>query len=454
MQFGPDFSWLKRFMPRGLYGRAALILLLPVFTLVLVVTVTFLQRHFEGVTRQMTASVAPGLEFVADSVDQAPDAATARELGTRLGAQLGFAFDMPGEGLTDSRLYYDVSGRIVADELRDRVSAVQAVALSDIKLVRLGLAGRHGRYTLSFPRARVSASNPHQLLVLLGFTAALMTVIAGLFLRNQLRPIRQLGLAAEDYGRGRITPYRPGGAAEIRSAGAAFVDMRNRLERLAESRGIMLTGISHDLRTPLTRLQLSLSMLSPDLPPDEEEIAAMQRDVSDMTQMVNAFLAFARDAAQDGPAETVALRPFLERIVQDAHRAGHNIAWIDETTKPGDRVPAASLRPDLMRRAIENLINNAVRHGTRAELRLSSGPRHLRIAVEDDGPGIPEDLREEAMRPFSRLDKARSRPQGGGAAGLGLAIAADAARSHGGQLRLDQSPHLGGLRAEITLVAR
>ncbi|MDO5605756.1 MAG: ATP-binding protein [Paracoccus sp. (in: a-proteobacteria)] len=447
MQFGPEFTWLKRMMPHGLYGRAVLILLLPVFTVVMVVTVMFFQRHFEDVTRQMTRTVAAEVAFVGRNLAPGPDVSADFETARWVAANLGLIFEAPGMPVSDSRVYYDFSGRIVADEMHNRLPDLRAIELGDLKQVRLGMTSPQGPYTLTFARGRVSASNPHQMLVLLGFTAALMTVIAGLFLRNQLRPIRRLAKAAEDYGKGRITPYRPGGASEIRSAGAAFLDMRSRLERLAESRGMMLTGISHDLRTPLTRLQLSLSMLDADLPPDAGEIEAMRRDVEEMSQMVNAFLAFARDAAHDSPAEVVELRPFLERVVQDARRAGQEVVLIDETPAG---IRDATFRPDMLRRAIENLLGNAARYGSHAQITVATGPRSLRITVEDDGPGIPEDQHEAALRPFNRLDPARSRNRGGGA-GLGLAITADIARSHGGQLRLSRSDALGGLRAEIVI---
>ena len=445
MQFGPGLGWLKQLMPRGLYGRTVLILLLPVFTVVLVVTVMFLQRHFEDVTRQMTGSVAREISFIARRIDQSSGPDAARVAGGQLADNLGFGLLMPGEPVGNSRKFYDISGRVVADELRSGLPQLRDVELGDLKQVRLAIGGRHGPYTLSFPRAWVSASNPHQLLVLLAITAAMMTVVAGLFMRNQLRPIRRLALAAEDYGRGRVTPYRPGGAIEIRSAGAAFLDMRNRLERQSEQRALMLSGVSHDLRTPLTRLQLSLSMLDSDMPAEPDEILAMQRDVEEMAAMVNAFLAYSRDAALDSPAENLLLAPFLQRIVDDANRAGHKVALTISGQAAG---AAARFRADMLRRAIENLIGNAVRYGTKAQVTLDAGKRTLHIIVEDDGPGIPKDQREEALRPFARLDPARGR---GGGTGLGLAIAADGARIHGGQLRLGRSEKMGGLRAEIVL---
>ena len=447
MQFGPSFGWLKRLMPRGLYGRAVLILLLPVFTMVLVVTVVFLQRHFEGVTRQMTASVAQEVGFVARSVDQAPDLAAAVKRGSDISRNLNLQFDMPGAAVTDSRVFYDVSGRIVADELRDRLPLLTAVELGDLKQVRLGLEGPFGPYTLTFARSRVSASNPHQLLVLMTGTSLLMTAIATIFLRNQLRPIRRLARAAEEYGKGRIIPYRPAGAVEIRSAGTAFLEMRGRIERQNEQRSLMLSGVSHDLRTPLTRLRLGLSMLSPDYPPEKDEVAALEGDVAAMSSMVDAFLDLARDTAQDSPPEAVAALEFVQGIVSDAQRGGQKVVL---HSGPDVAQGFATFRPDSLRRAIENLIGNAVRYGEHAEVEAALGPGWFRISVEDDGPGIPADRRGEAMKPFTRLDPARNQNRGQGV-GLGLSIAADIARAHGGQLRLGDGQRLGGLRAEIVI---
>ena len=439
-------GWLKGFLPRGLYGRAALILFLPVVVVMLVVSVMFLQRHFEGVTRQMTTSMARELAFVAARIDRAGGQ---RDAGREIAVPLEVTIGMPtGSQEGDSRLFYDFSGRVVIEVLRETLGNIRAIDLaSDDNRVIVTIEGDAGPYTLAFDRRRVSASNPHQLLVLMVLTSLLMTAIATVFLRNQLRPIRRLAQAAEEYGKGRIVPYRPSGASEVRSAGTAFLDMRNRLERQNEQRKMMLSGISHDLRTPLTRLRLGLSMMAPDMPPDAEDLHAMEADIAEMNRMVDAFLDYARDEAQDSPAQPVPVAEFLGAILADAQRAGQQAAL---RSLEGDAAGQATFRPDMLRRALENLLGNAARYGTRAELDATLGPRSLRIGVEDDGPGISDDNMDVAMRPFTRLDPARGRNSGGGA-GLGLAIAADVARAHGGQLRLGRGQRLGGLRAEIVI---
>lgn len=443
-----NFDWLKRFMPRGLYGRAALILFLPVVVVTLVVTVMFLQRHFEDVTRQMTSGMTGEIGLVAARIEAAPDLDAARISAAEVAGPLGLALTLPAPAAeADRHAIYDLSGRIVIAELHARVPAVQAVDLTQRREVRVTLGGDKGDYLLVFPRERVSASNPHQLLVLMVGTSLLMTAIATIFLRNQLRPIRRLARAAEEYGKGRIIPYRPAGASEIRSAGTAFLEMRARIERQNEQRKQMLSGVSHDLRTPLTRLRLGLSMLSPDDPPEPGEIAALEGDVAAMGTMVDAFLDHARDAAQDAPPQSVPALDFLRGIVADAQRGGQAVRMHALT---GDEAGRATFSRDSLRRAIENLIGNAVRYGERAEVDAALGPSYFRVSIEDDGPGIPPERREEALKPFTRLDPARNQNQGQGV-GLGLAIAADIARAHGGQLRLGQGERLGGLRAEIVI---
>ncbi|MBJ3761988.1 HAMP domain-containing protein [Maribius pontilimi] len=435
------FDWLKRYAPRSLYARAALILLLPVITIQLVVSIVFIQRLFEDVTVQMTGNVGLELARLVDQVEAAPDAATALAQITPLARALRIdvALPDPDPVTGDSRLIYDLSGRLVLPTLREALPGLSGIDLaSDDNRVRMSVETDKGPLGLTVARERVSAKNPHQLLVIMVLASVLMTVIAYLFLKNQLRPIKRLSDAAQAFGRGRVIRYRPTGATEVRQAGAAFMDMRQRIERQMEQRTLMLSGVSHDLRTPLTRMRLALSMS------DDPEASELLRDVDDMQGMLDAFLDFARDGALDDFAD-VDPAEILSHVAQNAQRAGHDVS-VRQITGDG----TASLQPLSITRALENLVGNAVRHGTRAELSLSITPRAVVFTVEDDGPGIPEDARERAMKPFARLDEARNQNVGG-SVGLGLSIAMDIARQHGGILRLDASERLGGLRADIVL---
>lgn len=433
---------IKRILPRGLYGRAALILVLPIVALQLVVSLAFLQRHFEGVTLQMTRNIIHEISLIADEVSAAPDAGAAARAAARLGEDLAMEVALPagpGAPAGDSRVFYDLSGRVVIATLREAFPAIGGIDVSGLRRVEFTLPTAHGPMRIGFDRSRVSASNPHQLLVLMVFTGLLMTLIAFLFLRNQLRPIRRLARAAEAFGKGRVVAYKPSGATEVRSAGNAFLDMRARIERQIEQRTLLLSGVSHDLRTPLTRLKLGLAML------DEEEAAPMMRDVDDMQRLLDDFLAFVRGDATEEPAERADPLPLVQSVIEDARRAGQGV-----TLHAVEGAGEVAMRRGAVRRAVENLIGNAIRYGSRAEVSLAILERAVRITVEDDGPGIPRERREEAMRPFTRLDDARNQNRGTGT-GLGLAIAADIARSHGGTLRLGASTRLGGLKAELVL---
>lgn len=433
--------WIKNVMPRGLYGRAALILILPIVTIQLVVSIAFIQRHFEDVTRQMTENVVQDVALILDRVNRAPDLSVAQAQAAEFAGPLSLSVTLPAPAAEgDSRVFYDLSGRVVIATLRGTFPTIGAIDLYDLKTVRITLGTEYGPMQVELPRRRVSASNPHQLLVLMLVTGLLMTTIAFIFLRNQIRPIRRLAVAAEAFGKGRVVTYRPTGATEVRAAGNAFLDMRARIERQIEQRTLLLSGVSHDLRTPLTRLKLGLSMLDTD-----EEVEALRRDTAEMEGLLDSFLSFVRDEAQDEvpvPTDPVAL---LRTVVEDARRGGQNVSL-----HAVEGAGTAPLRAVAVRRALANLIGNAVRYGTRAEVSVAISDRAVRFSVEDDGPGIPKDRREEAMRPFTRLDRARNQNLGTGV-GLGLAITADIARGHGGTLRLTESERLGGLRADLVL---
>ena len=434
------FAWLKRFSPRGLYGRAALILILPVVTLQLVVSVVFIQRHFEGVTRQMTQTAAREVELLLQDIAVASTPETALEavadVATLLQIVLRFPLD---DAVPESqRRWYDLSGLQVIDTFDRLLPRLLAVRLPDDRNVLLYLDTPPGVLEVTLDRRRVSPSNPHQLFVNMVFFGGLMTLIAFIYLRNQLRPITRLAQAAEAFGKGRTVTYRPSGAVEVRAAGNAFLDMRNRIERQIEQRTLMLSGVSHDLRTPLTRLKLGLSML------DDADAADLKRDVDEMQSMLDEFLNFARGISEAEP-EPVDPAELLRDLVEDFARAGKAVSLVAVEGRG-----TILLRRLAMRRAVENLITNAVRYGSRAEVSMMLTEKSLRIRVEDDGPGIPPAQRSEAVKPFTRLDAARNQNKGSGV-GLGLAIATDIARAHGGVLRLGQSERLGGLQADIVI---
>jgi two-component system osmolarity sensor histidine kinase EnvZ len=428
-------------MPRGIYGRAALILLLPVVFLQLVVTVIFAQRHFEGVTHQMTDTVLRELALVMQVVNDAPTGALGGQaVQTQLAPLRITALVADMAEPENQRVWYDYSGSVLTERLASRLEGFVAVDLVDGGEVTVYVNGSHGLMRVGFDRRRISAANPHQMFVYTIAFGVLMTFIAIIYLRNQLRPIKRLARAAEAFGRGRHVPYAPSGAIELRAAGSAFVDMRHRIERHIEQRTLMLSGVSHDLRTPLTRLRLGLAML------DEDDAEPLLRDVSDMQGMLDEFLDFAKGAAEGEP-EPVDPIAMIKDIVDDAQRAGRDVTLM---VRAGEGQGTVLLREVAMRRAVDNLVSNGVRYGARAEVSVMLSEKTLRIRVEDDGPGIPEDQREQATRPFTRLDPARNQDKGGGV-GLGLAIAVDVARSHGGVLRLGRSERLGGLRADIVI---
>jgi len=436
------FRWLKHYMPRSLYGRAALILVLPIVALQLVVSIVFIQRHFEDVTTQMTQTVIRELRLVGQIARGVDDQAVALEqmapfLET---LQMRVSFVAPGQVPTSDQIrWYDFSGRVVIRTLRASLPGTGAVLLPDDRVVQLYIATELGPAEVRFGRRRVSAAAPHQLPVTMALFGVLMTVIAYLYMRNQLRPITKLAEAAEAFGRGRNVAYWPSGATEVRAAGGAFLSMRARIERQIEQRTMMLSGVSHDLRTPLTRLKLGMAMLD-----DDEETAPLLEDVDEMQRLLDEFLSFAQGTAEGEPEPTDPMT-LVARVVEDAQRAGKPVS-LGETSGEG----LVNLRPVAIRRAVENLIGNAVQYGTRAEVSVALTDKSLRIRVEDDGPGIPEAARAEAIKPFARLDPARNQNKGGGV-GLGLAITADIVRAHGGALRLRDSETLGGLQADIVI---
>ena len=430
-------SSIKRYLPSGLYGRAALILLLPIVFLQLTVSIVFVQRHFEGVSEQMTRSLRSEITLMSQVLfkDQA-DIEFARSLAAPLEIKI-ISFDKNKDKFLERRRFYDLTGLIVRRELLEE-PGIERVDLPDDYVVRVLLAKGEGNYILSFSRKRVSASNPHQLIVNMLIFGSVFTLIAFIYLRNQLRPITRLANAAEAFGLGQSVQYRPSGAVEVRAAGEAFLDMRARIERHIEQRTLLLSGVSHDLRTPLTRLRLGLSML------EVEEKVDLEKDVTEMQALIDEFLSFARNQADTGSnTEQADIWEIVDDVVKNISRNSGRVSFV----KPYQPL-VLELRPLAIRRALENLIGNGLRYANKVSVSASVYKTEVHVTVEDDGPGIPDEQIEEALKPFSRLDPARNQNRGSGV-GLGLPIVADVAYAHGGKLELSKSVALGGLKADL-----
>ena len=425
-------TYLKRLLPRTLYGRAAAILLLPMLTLQLAVTAVFVQRHFEDVTVQMTNNLLFEIKMVLDELNNRSISNVAGTMAQSLRLEL-----RSWDGVTsdNSSVFYDVSGRTITPLIFEKLPRVYNIDLSNLDQVTVGMESAKGLIEIVFARNRVSASNPHQVLVLMVFTGIFMTVIAFFFLRNQLRPIKRLSLASAAFGRGQSVAFNPTGAIEVRAAGHAFLDMRDRIERQIEQRTMMLSGVSHDLRTPITRLQLGLELL------DGPEVQDLKKDVDSMRFMVDSFLNYARDSAAD-PVADVDLVDLLTELG----------LRLSPPVKP--RVVGSprllALRQVPVARALDNLLTNALRYADCVQILIRFETQDISIFVSDNGPGIPADQRDQAIKPFVRLEAARGQNHGSGV-GLGLAIAADVAKSHGGSLILNDSAELGGLSVEVRL---
>ena len=437
---------VKSLLPRSLFGRALAILMVPIVVLQLVVGLIFFERHYQRVTTQLTRGVALELAIAIGEVEAAPDAeARAARIASLAGPlEMGLTLEDDAD-LTPGvdRNLTDLSGGVLARTLRAELARPLAIDLaSEPGIARIAVETAAGVLEARIARTRLSVSNPHQLLVLMVFAAALLTTAAVLFLRNQVRPIRALAEAAEAFGKGRTLAFRPAGAEEVRRAGAAFLSMRARIERQIEQRTQMLSGVSHDLRTPLTRMRLTLALLE-----DGEEAADLRQDLDQMTRMLDAFLAFARG---DTLEESTPTDPFAlaQEAVDLARRAGSVITLVP----PAGTAPDAhvTMRPMGVSRALQNLVANGARHGTKVTVQVRLLPKTLDFVVEDDGPGIAPEDRIRAGQPFTRLDIARNQDHGDGM-GLGLSIAADVARSHGGSLELGESTDLGGLRAILRI---
>jgi len=432
---------LKPLLPRSLFGRAVFIIVLPLVLVKAVAIFVFYDRVWETVTRRLTQAVAGEISLTIDAWQRAPDADGRAAALAASAARLGLASEFRIATRIDQPMTEDGGGileRRLVDAMRERVGRPFALDVwSHPRNVEVEVEVDDGVMAISFPRERVFTTTAYVMILWMVGSSILFFAIAFLFMRNQVKPIRQLAEASEAFGKGRdVEDYRPSGASEVRQAGAAFVVMRERLRRFMLQRTEMLAGISHDLRTPLTRMKLELALLD-----ESPSVAGLRADVIDMERMVESYLAFVRGDGEEQAVPTD-LGRILADLVSGEQREGHPVRLVTE----GDLV--VPLRPQAITRSIRNLLANATRHGARIELRAKRRERSVKILIDDDGPGIPSGSREDVFKPFFRLDSSRNPTTGG--VGLGLTIARDVVRAHGGDIWLEDSP-LGGLRARIKL---
>ena len=445
MRWLPANVWarvLKRRLPTSLWGRSLLIIVLPVLVMQVAVTWAFFDMHWQTVTARLSDGLAGDIAWASESYADDPTPRNLAIIADRAQRSMSLSVDLrEGDVLPaePDRGPIGVVDRTLGEALASRVdrpvwfSTTRYPAYVDIRVQH-----PEGVLRVIAPRERAVATQAHIFVVWLFLATLLLMGVAILFIRNQVRAIERLAEAAEAFGRGEARErFKPHGAREVRAAAKAFMDMRDRIQRHIEQRTALLASVSHDLRTPLTRLRLELA-----LAPPFKRAAAMQGDLDEMEHMIDEYLAFARGEAGEA-AQTVSVRDLLATAGEDARRGGAAV----EIHAPDDL--SATLRPLAIKRALANLAGNAAAHGEHVRLAARALPSGgLEITVEDDGPGIPPEMHEEAFRPFSRLDDSRNQNRKG--VGLGLAIARDVARSHGGDITLERSD-LGGLRAVLRL---
>ncbi|MGB8737384.1 MAG: ATP-binding protein [Rhodomicrobium sp.] len=430
--------------PKGLYARALIIIIAPIVILQSILTFVFLDRHYQAVTGRLSVATAQEIAMLAAAYDGAKNKGPAEleRLSDMARDHLNLVVRfMPGDELpiTRSKPFFGLLDRYLSNEIRNRIHRpywIDTVGSSGHIEIRVKLDGAVMRVLAH--RAQLVPSNTHIFLVWMVASSTVLLIVAVLFLRNQIRPILSLADAADRFGRGKPAPsdFKIRGAREVRLATQAFLDMRDRIERHVEQRTIMLAGVSHDLRTILTRFRLQLAMMQAPLVED------LKRDVDEMQQMLEDYMAFAKGDSGE-KTRRVDVRRLLEEVQTGAGAEGKEI----KLEVRQDSLVVA-LRRNAFKRAVVNLVSNAVRHAGLVSIRALRSRGWLTITVEDDGPGIPPDKREEVFRPFHSLNKARN--QDTKSSGLGLAIARDIVRGHGGEIVLGGSV-LGGLKAVIRI---
>ncbi len=441
-----------RLLPRTLFGRSLLIIALPMLLLQLIVAVLFFDRIWDSTSNRVVSALGGEISYIKDQMVQAPDDATRLRIAEQASHNLGMTVEtrngtaesgMQG-GDPFARYSWFSPGAKLQAELDRRLDAPFVLRpYEKEKWFVIEVEYLPGKVfsVLSHERRLLSSTTYIFFLWLLGGAFVLFSV-SMLFMRNQIRPILRLAVAAEKFGKGQdVGDFRPVGATEVRTAARAFLQMRDRLRRQIEQRTLMLAGVSHDLRTPLTRMKLQLALM-----PKGSDRDHLEQDIAEMEKMVEGYLAFAKGAG-DEPTAVTDLAAIITRIAANAGREGHAVA----TVLPCDPATLTiRARPVAIERALANLVGNACRFGKNVRIAssLDDDTTELLITIDDDGPGIPADQREDVFKPFYRIEKSRNKKTGG--VGLGLSITQDIILGHGGDITLGDSPS-GGLRVVVRL---
>lgn len=437
MRWRHKFKIARKLLPATLFGRALWILVLPIVLVQFVAVYVFYERHWDSVVRNMSSALAGEVavlvqEYEDPNIKPKRVRALAWAMGFHLrhdsGANRVF---VTNEGKSDYPDFFDQLSRKL-----DYPFMVQRASGNHLLLITVHM--KDGVLELTTSKKRLVSSTTYIFIMWMAGSALLLCLIAIVFLRNQMRPIRQLASAAQRFGLGQDVPnFSPRGAQEIRQAGRAFVEMRERIIRQVNSRTEMLAGISHDLRTPITRIKLQLAVMKPE--PKAQE--AIEKDLNEMEHMIQAYLEFARGEGMEKP-QIVEMSDYVAEILTDYQRQHSPVTCHDIS-------PAALIiRPKTLRRAIQNIVDNALRYGKTATLSVRQAEGEWILSVEDEGPGIPVESHESVFRPFVRLESSRNARTGG--VGLGLSIAREAAQAHGGYIRL-KNKKKGGLKVELCL---
>jgi len=436
---GALFDATKKLLPRGLLGRSLLIVLVPLIVLQAVAFTFFYGSHLDIVSRRLSGGIAGEVAQTIELLDRYSGPENEAWILRTAWLQFDLVMRLAPGALLEPHTHVNMLGPMDDDLAAALGAKVQRPFTMDwtsdshAVLVRVQLPS--GVLEVEAPRKRLYATTIYLFVLWVVGSALLLFGVAALFLRNQVRAIRRLAEAAEAFGMGRDRgPIKPEGATEVRQAAGAFNRLQERILRFLSQRTEMLAGVSHDLRTPLTRLRLALAVL-PAHPDLQQDVADMTADVAEMERMISGYLAFARGEG-DEQAQPIDLTALLEEVASAARRAGA-LVELDSPEKL-----MLNLRPDAARRAVTNLVDNARRHAQQVHLSVEPWERSVQVMVDDSGPGIAPDRRESVFRPFES--------GAGGGTGLGLTIARDIVRAHGGDIVLEESP-FGGLRARMRL---